>query len=661
MFARMEMTPAEAPRDVPVRLIDYVAVHTVLTDASLRAAAAAFGGAGSDEAAHRWLTRLPSLDRVRRRAAHDERLRDLTRLCERCGVHDVDALTDAELRAAARFMAVMGSLARRALWLEALERTNLRQVVAGIDATAGAPVPAGRPALQLFTCIDDREESLRRYIEAEEPRAMTFGVPGFFGLPVVYHAADGREPMTLCPLGVTPRHTVEEHAHGDEHGRLSAWLERRRIGAIVTRAVASASRGPVTAIAACLVLLPLVAVRLLLETLAPGVFNHLRRLFFDAVLEPARTQLVAPHGADEAAKLLAVTFDDIGQTRDFAPLVVVLGHGSRSLNNPYFAAYDCGACSGRHGGPNARLFAQLANDRDVRAVLARDHAIHIPPDTHFVGGLHNTSNDSVTLIDRELAPSTHAAALTRADEVFTRACANNALERCRRFLLADVTDTDTALKHVRLRAEDPSEVRPELNHATNAFTIVGRRLLTRSLFLDRRAFLCDYDPLHDDERGTHLERVIAPGLIVCSGINLEYYFSATDRELMGAGSKAPLNIVGHIGVLQGAYGDLRPGLPTQMTEMHTPVRSLFVVDAPLARVQAVLSRRPELDRLVHNGWVNMVTRDPTSGAYFVHGKNGFTALEERAVELPHPKQLAPWIASSASDLSVAFLPSKEVA
>lgn len=194
-----------------------------------------------------------------------------------------------------------------------------------------------------------------------------------------------------------------------------------------------------------------------------------------------------------------------------------------------------------------------------------------------------------------------------------KARGENALERCQRFLLADGVDTPAeALRHVHRRATEAAEIRPELNHAGNAAVIVGRRLLTKGAFLDRRGFLCSYDPASDDERGTNLEHVLSPALQVCSGINLEYLFSTVQPDHQGAGTKAPLNLVGNVGVLQGTLGDLRPGLPSQMTEMHTPIRALFVVDAPVSRVEAVLQRRPNLADLVYNEWVRMMVRDPTT-------------------------------------------------
>ena len=69
---------------------------------------------------------------------------------------------------------------------------------------------------------------------------------------------------------------------------------------------------------------------------------------------------------------------------------------------------------------------------------------------------------------------------------------------------------------VRQRSVDTAEVRPELNHATNAAVVIGRRELTRGCFLDRRAFLPSYDPRGDDSTGSLLEVVLAPALMVCS-------------------------------------------------------------------------------------------------------------------------------------------------
>lgn len=176
------------------------------------------------------------------------------------------------------------------------------------------------------------------------------------------------------------------------------------------------------------------------------------------------------------------------------------------------------------------------------------------------------------------------------------------------------------------RAIDFSEMRPELNHATNAAVIVGRRDMTKGRFLDRRSFLLSYDPYNDDDEGTSLQRILTPALVVCSGINLEYLFSTTNADLHGAGTKVPLNVVGNIGAIQGVMGDLRPGLPTQMTEMHTPIRAHYIVDAPASRVEAVLARNDVLMKLVRNEWVKLIVRDPNTSEFFEQKDGKYTLL-----------------------------------
>jgi uncharacterized protein YbcC (UPF0753/DUF2309 family) len=72
-------------------------------------------------------------------------------------------------------------------------------------------------------------------------------------------------------------------------------------------------------------------------------------------------------------------------------------------------------------------------------------------------------------------------------------------------------------------AHDISQARPELGHATNAAAFIGRREMSRGLFLDRRVFLISYDPLRDDE-GTIVENILLAAGPVGAGISARILF-----------------------------------------------------------------------------------------------------------------------------------------
>jgi len=518
------------------------------------------------------------------------------------------------------------SLARRRVWQEAYEAHYRDEVLHALAENGRRPLAArtvAAPRLQLVCCIDEREEAFRRHFEELDPRRHeTFGTAGFFGLAIDYAGIDDGRAVPLCPIVVTPAHQVVEapdaghEALARRRHRLRRRLHRWRHGA------RHASHALVRGTLATPLFGAAAAVALPARVFSPSWSARLGEALAEAVLPEPRTRLAGSRDdaepvdgvargftlAEQIDKV-AAALENAGLVRSFARLVIVLGHGSASVNNPHGSAYDCGACGGRHGRANARLFADFANRPAVRAGL-RARGIEIPADTWFVGGLHNTADEEIELEDLDLVPATHQRDVAAARAALDRARALSAQERCRRFESAPRNPTpEAALRHVEARARDLSQPRPELGHVTNAACIVGRRSLTRGVFFDRRAFLVSYDPTIDPS-GAILERTLAAVGPVGAGISLEYFFSMVDEAGYGCGSKLPHNLVGLVAVMDGAQSDLRTGLPKQMVEIHEPMRLLLVVEAHPDTLDAICGRQPGVRALVAHEWVQVVAIVP---------------------------------------------------
>ena len=504
------------------------------------------------------------------------------------------------------------------LWQNAFEWSYYDEVLAGIAAEKKREHKTfPKKRFQAMFCIDERECSIRRHIEHVVPDCETLGTPGFFGVEFFMQPQNAKFYDKLCPAPVTPKYLIKEFDVKEKrkyellytdktHGFLYGFISTLTLGFLAAAKLVQTIFRP---------------------KMSPAISNAFAHMSKDGKLtienkNPGDIEngLQIGFTVEEMTARVEGLLRGIGLVKDFAPIVYVIAHGSSSANNPHHGAHDCGACSGRPGSVNSRVFAFMANHPNVRALL-NEKDIVIPTKTQFVGGLHDTAADQMEFYDEQILTTTNAQLHNANMESFERALDLNAKERSRRFASID---TKKSLQHVRReifkRSVSMFEPRPELGHGTNTLCIIANRNLTRGLFLDRRAFLNSYD-YHTDPEGKLLTGIMRPIGPVCGGISLEYYFSRVDNYKLGAGTKLPHNVMGLIGVANSSDGDLRPGLPLQMIEVHDPVRLLVIVEHYPEVVLKVIQSAPEMYEWYINEWVHIMVIHPDTNQFF-YFKNG---------------------------------------
>ncbi len=658
MIEQLETRGDRAAHPVPAgSLTEYLAVRLVLERLALAHVAREELGYG--DPLDQLPQALPAALYQPRAAGVDQRAFQVFQLAQVLGwlPPALAQLSPQEWTTLVREIEAFSSIERRRVFHAAYERRYRHQ---SLDAVAlHARQPAKRvesPAFQVVCCLDEREESFRRHLEELQPRAETFGAAGFFGVAIYYRGAGDAHFVPLCPVVIRPQHWVVEDVPShlaDDHRRRAE--TRRTLGS----ASHSIHLGTRSALGGALVtggLGVLASIPLVARVLFPRLTARIRALAGSLVNPPPETVLEIErtepspgpdpgqigYSVEEMTTIVERLLRDIGLTAGFARVVFIFGHGSVSLNNPHESAHDCGACGGGRGGPNARAWARMANDPRIRAALVA-RGLPIPADTIFIGGYHNTCDESLEYFDLDRVSPTHAGDLATAQRDLDQARQRNAHERCRRFESAPLSLTpEAALRHVEARAQDLAQVRPEYGHCTNSLCFVARRSRTRGLFSDRRAFLTSYDPTQDDAQHTVLTRLLSAVVPVCGGISLEYYFSYVDNVGYGCGTKLPHNITSLLGVMDGAGSDLRTGLPWQMVEIHEPVRLLMVIETAPAALTEVMDRNPGIGKLCRNGWVQVATLSPDSSQIHVLRGDRFVPYTPESTELPQVASSADW-------------------
>ena len=480
-----------------------------------------------------------------------------------------------------------------AILQEASERSAQRMLAETL-AVPGTLPREHRPALQVAFCIDVRSEVFRRALESVNPDIQTLGFAGFFGLPASHRrfASDVQElrlPVLLNP-GLTTCSGGHQDIAADRSARFKA-RAKRAWGRFKLAAVSSFAFVEATG--------PVYACKLVSDALGlhatPAPNDPAPRL------DPALDLATRTKAAETVLRAMSLT-------TNFAKLVLLAGHGANVVNNPHASGLHCGACGGYSGEVNARLLSALLNDPEVRAGLVAK-GIEIHADTLFLGALHDTTTDAITLYADD-----HPSALNQSDirqaKVWLEAA--GVISRGERALRLPRAAREGSLTR---RSRDWAEVRPEWALAGCKAFIAAPRRRTAGKTLEGRAFLHDYNWKADRDFSV-LELILTAPVVVASWISLQYYGSTVAPNVFGGGNKLLHNVTGGIGVVEGNGGMMRAGLPWQSVHdgeryVHEPLRLSVCIEAPREAITEILKRHKGVRALFDNRWLHLFALDET--------------------------------------------------
>lgn len=513
-------------------------------------------------------------------------------------------------------VAMKSRLSVELLLQSALEHVYQRTLLATLANPTEQPLVSAQ--VQAAFCIDVRSEVLRRAWETVDASVETIGVAGFFGFPIEYVRLGERVGSAQCPALLAPQFVIHESVHGATADKEADISQKRALARRMAKAWRSFKFGAVSCFG----------------FVGPVGLAYIKKLITDSLgrsrpvaapetfgLDKAVVPNLGPRlESGEAAHNVGMTLEEqisaaagvltaMSLIRNFARIVLLVGHGSTTVNNPYATGLDCGACGGHTGEANVRVAVKALNHPDVRMGL-RQQGIAIPDETRFVAALHDTTTDQVTILDKAEISSPFAEDIGQIEANLAAAGHIARTERAHLLKLAPDTDIDAA---VLFRSRDWSQVRPEWGLAGCAAFIVAPRQRTRGCDLGGRAFLHSYDWRQDPEYNV-LELIMTAPMVVASWINLQYYGSTVDNDVFGSGNKVLHNVVGTLGVLEGNGGDLRMGLPWQSVHdgvryVHEPLRLTVLIQAPLAAITNVIAQHETVRHLVDHGWLYLLAMD----------------------------------------------------
>ncbi len=444
-----------------------------------------------------------------------------------------------------------------------------------------------RPFAQWIFCIDVRSEPFRRLLE-QKNNYKTFGFAGFFNFSFSLINETSDKKTLQCPVLISSSLLVKAYSTLTFFGEIEASLQF------------SINKSKQN------LLSPFMMVELL------GVFYGLILFYKNLIthsqfrknikdrstlMEIEQTNTIIELNLDtlyqQAKTLLSVI--SLTQTSN---IVIICGHGASTANNPFHSTLDCGACGGNSGISNAIFACRVLNYEKIKKRLIND-GFEIHPNTKFIPALHNTTKNTLTLLE---SPSSMSDKFHK--EINT---INTDLRQIEIEIQDEKAKQLPGNKNSIIRASDWSETLPEAGLANNASMIIAPRSLTKHINLNGRVFLHEYN-YQIDANGDILTSILIAPMIVAHWINMQYYFSSTDPNHYGSGNKVLHNILPQVGVMEGNLSDLKIGLPHQSLffkdkRLHEPMRLFVLIHCPINLILDIVKHQPTIYSLVKGEWL----------------------------------------------------------
>jgi uncharacterized protein YbcC (UPF0753/DUF2309 family) len=495
----------------------------------------------------------------------------LFRLCQHLGLasDQLTTLTNSALHAMIQVLNDFDHPQRNHLWLTAYEYQFRDELFTQLQRST-TPLTQARPEVHMIFCTDVREEPLRRHLEHHMPSLTTLSCTGNFGLP--YTALTQADSAAPAHYAAPP-----PRAHSS----------------VLTHALIA-------------VMTDFSLLKLPLRNVSPATTTALTRH------EPSLA---------EQGLMLARTLKNMGLCTNFAPLIILVGHGSSTTNPAYSAALACAFCHGNSSLNNARLFAELANQTAVRTQLIAQ-GIVIPEDCWFIALEHNTRTETLTWHDTAALPKRLNALFAALQKAVNEAAALTALEHYRNNATPPVLLTPAQAQRVHtVQTSELSNVSADFAHAGHAALYLGRRASTQALNLSGRVYLQSYDPIQDAS-GDTLATLLLSTVRLHSQINLAYYFSTLTN--LAVDTSAALEDA--LTTPPTLLNRLPTVLPKHLTEHHEAMRLHIIIEQHPEVFFAIYQRQALLQPLINGQWVHISCQDPNTRALFTFNPaTGFNA------------------------------------